>query len=579
MAAGTVPILMAQPSQVPAGARRAGGSREGANAVKFEDVLRELDRSGEPVTGAQAHAAGNLEAGAASVRREAFNTDGAKGPAEKPEAKEGATGDAEGSEPPRPGPAPQASLEAAAAAPAAAGELPAEGVVAPLEALLQALDPADASGMGQGLAGMPELAAPGAGTAGMITGLEETRVLQGHGQGTPGQVLTSEVAAADAAWQAAAKGVAQDGLPVLEAVAPSPARDAAPGLFGDLLPNPEGKVPGRSEAPLPGQPVLAREPGPGEWGQAVLQRLGSEQEAPSAAFAPAAEGASVASDLLPEIADRRLEGRAEGGTQGSSSLAHQREAGDASRLEARTTWSQLLEEMGLRFEPEGEPSGPALERTEAQPTSRPAAETGQPALLAGADGEPLPAQVHGGQAVQAPAGLEAPAQPAATAADVTTGTSHEVAPSRSDGAVTTPFAQLGDVVVKRLQQLRNPGSDELRLELEPKELGSLKIRLELRGDGVKAHFVVDRPVVQVMLDRAMAELRQALVNQGYQVEELQVALQGDEGQGRESFGDRHDRAGRSRGLRAGEVEAAVMPEAGVARWAASAGPGRIDIRV
>lgn len=134
------------------------------------------------------------------------------------------------------------------------------------------------------------------------------------------------------------------------------------------------------------------------------------------------------------------------------------------------------------------------------------------------------------------------------------------------------------MVVKRLQQLRNPGSDELRLELEPKELGSLKIRLELRGDGVKAHFVVDRPVVQAMLDRAMAELRQALVNQGYQVEELQVALQGDEGQGRESFGERQTRAGRSRGLRVGEVETAAAPEVSASRWMASAGPGRIDIR-
>src|SRR5690606_12147785 len=147
------------------------------------------------------------------------------------------------------------------------------------------------------------------------------------------------------------------------------------------------------------------------------------------------------------------------------------------------------------------------------------------------------------------------------------------------GAATTPLPQWTALVLTRLPALRSPGSEELHLELEPKELGSLKIRLELRGDGVKAHFVVERPVVQAMLDRAMAELRQSLVGQGYQVEELSVALQGEDGrEGREPLGDRGRGQGRARGLEGGEVEAGGA-EVAPPTWTPWLGTGRIDIRV
>lgn len=91
--------------------------------------------------------------------------------------------------------------------------------------------------------------------------------------------------------------------------------------------------------------------------------------------------------------------------------------------------------------------------------------------------------------------------------------------------------------------------------------------------------MVERPVVQAMLDRAMAELRQSLVGQGYQVEELSVALQGEDGrEGREPLGDRGRGQGRARGLEGGAVEtggAEVAPPT----WTPWLGTGRIDIRV
>ncbi|BAS27503.1 flagellar hook-length control protein FliK [Limnochorda pilosa] len=562
-----------------AGARRPGPrAREGAPARSFEDVLRGLDRTGRASrdlrtrTGVQP-----TEERARKDDREpeTAGTEQAAGdaaPQQAPGTRASAAGrDTAGSDD---GAAREAGAEETEAVPGA-GEAGTATAAARPEGLLAAL--ASVQGM------VPSPAPPGGrGPQGPSTptGGEWLQAATLAGSAPQGSLQEELAPRAPRPEGALAGSIASAAAAVTAPAAPLEGAQAGADPAAGQGPEVPSSEPARPRA---GAAVEGPPPSGKETVEALLQALAGTQgqetgraphEARSGGDAPATAGSTAA------------EGRSQGPAAGSGSSQAASGHGGTAAAEspaAGVPLAALLSEAGAarqdavgaglghggRDLPDPHAAGP---QAATQGTARGAVAPAEAPNEASTGPEPrLQGAVLSGTA--APESV-APAQPAALA-----GTSQADAGSPARGGeplASMPMAQVGETVVKRLQQLRNPGADELRLELEPKELGALKIRLELRGDGVKAHFVVDRPVVQAMLERAMAELRQSLAQQGYRVDELQVALQGD-GQARGQGGEQGGRPGRGHGRRVTGTEGvAPVPEpAGQARWA---GAGRIDIR-
>lgn len=524
-----VPSRMRAPEAGAKGGAGARGRTE-ATAGSFEDVLRKLDRSGQPRT--QDRPAGRpVEDGARPTREATGRASGEGQDPAGPEAERAGESEEVGST--GPATAPPASQAAEATPPVAAG-------VAGHAALI-------------GEAGSPPPAAPpAAAPAGTGSGAPD---LPSFDQGGLGLMAGVPVQAPE--------GTVASAVAVLADVAPAPQEDlTATGTPGpDAAGARAGDSEGASLHALRG--ALVAEAGPKAQQAAAGETV--PRLAPEGGMSPGERHRS-----------QMAQGRAAVREGGAAVPAGADARAGAGGREGMVPLSRLVEEAGLTVAGEGSAAPVQEEGARAGARGPRAVQSVAAEAMIQAPASEGPAPVEGGATSATTQGTAM--SPAQTEAPTSVPHEATVHPARQGAAfASTPMAQVGDLVLKRLQQLRSPGSDELRLELEPRELGSLKIRLELQGDGVKAQFVVDRPVVQAMLERAMAELRQNLLEQGYRVDELQVALQ-DDGQARGQGGERGSRAGSrpASGLRLPE---AVVPEVDGSGWISRAGPGRIDIRV
>lgn len=545
--------LVARPSPTKTPTRPRAGGRQGASAGSFEDVLRELDRAGQPVAkgrGGSPRTEGSQPRSGAKGEPATDRAQGPQAPGDEPDgdgempAREAETS-LEAGLPPGVGAALLAGAAPASTEALGVGGHPGGGAVSSagtgeLEGLLPATVPlsgSPAAAADPALAGLTP-SEPAGGPEGM---LGEAPVTDGtqppstilEGQSVPGP---------------------EEGLPVADLEAAGEGVTRLDGSRGGRGPNP-----GLEEGLAAQVEARAAQGRPAPSGQAPRTRTEAANTP-----RPGAEGTGL-DNRTGATAHQALQGQGASSSQSAADLPHG--AGEGVSEEAGRSLRELLEATGFRVEEASAPGRPAT------------AEAGHPAEPGpGFDLEPGANSTPAGTTTQGSAVVGSPGD-APFAEIVSEAASAASEPRAAAGAASTPLTQVNDLVLKRLHELRSPGSEELHLELEPKELGSLKIRLELRGDGVKAHFVVERPVVQAMLDRAMAELRQSLVGQGYQVEELSVALQGEDGrEGREPLGDRGRGQGRARGLEGGAVEtggAEVAPPT----WTPWLGTGRIDIRV
>ncbi len=81
-----------------------------------------------------------------------------------------------------------------------------------------------------------------------------------------------------------------------------------------------------------------------------------------------------------------------------------------------------------------------------------------------------------------------------------------------------------DQVIQRLGGDRQLESGTVVLRLHPQELGELRMEIKVEQDNIKAHITTNNPQVQDILDRHLPRLRDALEQQGLNLEQMQVTV-------------------------------------------------------
>ncbi|MCF6186085.1 MAG: flagellar hook-length control protein FliK [Desulfobulbaceae bacterium] len=110
-----------------------------------------------------------------------------------------------------------------------------------------------------------------------------------------------------------------------------------------------------------------------------------------------------------------------------------------------------------------------------------------------------------------------------------------------------PHSQIINQVIDRFTLNRTLESGNITLKLHPAELGELRMEIRVEQDNIKAHITTQNPLVQDILDRHLPRLREALEQQGLNLEQMTVTVGTDDGSNsqlfQEHFGSRQ--SGRS----------------------------------
>jgi len=79
-------------------------------------------------------------------------------------------------------------------------------------------------------------------------------------------------------------------------------------------------------------------------------------------------------------------------------------------------------------------------------------------------------------------------------------------------------------VAARIRRLHRSGRQEMRIRLNPPELGAMRIRIRVMNNGVKATLMVEQPQAHALLEESMPALLRALHEQGLKVDSLSVEV-------------------------------------------------------
>ncbi len=86
-------------------------------------------------------------------------------------------------------------------------------------------------------------------------------------------------------------------------------------------------------------------------------------------------------------------------------------------------------------------------------------------------------------------------------------------------------------VEERLILLRQQHQRELSLQLEPAQLGKLKLRLQQEGALFHLQIIAETPMVKELLDAQIQQLRQQFTAQGFSLDRVEVDVQSQTGDG------------------------------------------------
>jgi len=123
-------------------------------------------------------------------------------------------------------------------------------------------------------------------------------------------------------------------------------------------------------------------------------------------------------------------------------------------------------------------------------------------------------------------------------------------------------------VIRSVATLVRAGGAEMRLQLQPADLGEIELRVRTAEAAVRGELVVSNPEVKQLLEQNLGRLRDALAEQGLDLEGFSVDVGGQSthAEGREEFGRQNPSGTRVEG---GEVSEAVpassavrMPDSG-----------------
>ncbi len=98
-----------------------------------------------------------------------------------------------------------------------------------------------------------------------------------------------------------------------------------------------------------------------------------------------------------------------------------------------------------------------------------------------------------------------------------------------------PENELVDNLIKRFSVNPRLQTSKLTLQLNPAELGAIKIDILVKGDSINANIVAQSQQVLETLEKQMPRLRSVLQEQGFTVDSFEVTMEGDGGNQRELF--------------------------------------------
>ncbi len=254
------------------------------------------------------------------------------------------------------------------------------------------------------------------------------------------------------------------------------------------------------------------------------QRSGETTEAPTQAEAP------PTAEQPPQPEEVR-QGQPEGDEE-SSQLST---VTDAPRRAVELTDSDRTHEGGVPASREIAGKGAGTSPSSLQPT-----------LAHLADAEAAAAQSKGQAttfAVTAP-GQAAPQTATATGADAIPATRNAVGATEkaSAPAATTGYRSLNAATLRMAEDARDsifrqiamrlmPDGGEMRVLVDPPQLGELEMRMVVEGDSLRLSVVAERPEVAVMMQKHIAELRQHLEAQGLTVTDTDIRSRDPQAEG------------------------------------------------
>ncbi len=199
------------------------------------------------------------------------------------------------------------------------------------------------------------------------------------------------------------------------------------------------------------------------------------------------------------------------------------------------------------------------------PSVTPQAGSGQDAPPAAASREPAPAPAAAASPTAAPSPAFGQAAPAPIQSPAPGGIAHGA------GGLTTPH-ELAHELGTRVHMAVREGGRELLVNLRPRDLGQLTIRVTMTDGVLHAQITADRPEAARMLQQSLGQLDTALSDLGYSLDGLDVSYGGQ---------DARDARSSSAGTEAPPRTDAIDDSEAVTTTAptthAAASPSRLDL--
>lgn len=140
-----------------------------------------------------------------------------------------------------------------------------------------------------------------------------------------------------------------------------------------------------------------------------------------------------------------------------------------------------------------------------------------------------------------PTGLLANGDFSALRAPVSASQAADMSALKPPFASTVGESQILDQVIGRLAVERNQDVSRMSIKLQPEELGRIEIDLTVEQGRLKAQMVAQTQQVQEVLERHLPRLREALEQHGLKLDQIQVSVDAQAGDGR-GFSHQHRQA-------------------------------------
>ena len=106
---------------------------------------------------------------------------------------------------------------------------------------------------------------------------------------------------------------------------------------------------------------------------------------------------------------------------------------------------------------------------------------------------------------------------------------------RLPSGLVVPGETVVDQMISHLSVSNRLESGTVNLRLSPQELGELRMEIKISQDTIKAHIIAQTPQAQEMISQHLPRLREALEQQGLQLQKIEVTIAAHDNAGRDQF--------------------------------------------